>query len=204
MTGELTSSEIEAVLDFWFGDEPDDRRLADSRQDLWWGGSPEVDARIAPFATLRARLIAAAPGLAPAPPDAHLTRILLVDQFSRALFRGTPAAFEHDPLAQQWCLQGLDAGLDQALPPIRRVFFYLPLEHAESIPLQDRCVALYQRLLEDVPAAHHALYARYVEFAQRHREVIARFGRFPHRNRVLGRETTAEEAGFLLQPGSSF
>mgnify|MGYP000666357410 CR=1 FL=1 len=107
-------------------------------------------------------------------------------------------------LAQQWCLQGLDAGLDQALPPIRRVFFYLPLEHAESMPLQDRCVALYQRLLEDVPAAHRALYTRYVEFAQRHREVIARFGRFPHRNRVLGRETTAEEAGFLLQPGSSF
>lgn len=204
MISDLTPADIEAVLDFWFGDEPDDRRLADSRRDLWWSGKPEVDARIAPFAPLRSRLIAAASGPAPEMPDALLTRILLVDQFSRALFRGTPAAFEHDPLALQWCLQGLGAGLDQRLPPIRRVFFYLPLEHAESMPLQDRCLALYQSLLVEVPAAYRRLYSSYVDFARRHREVIARFGRFPHRNRVLGRESTAEEADFLLQPGSSF
>jgi uncharacterized protein (DUF924 family) len=98
----------------------------------------------------------------------------------------------------------LAKGFDQALRPIERVFFYLPLEHSESLADQHQAVALFERLLEAVPAEERETFAGFLDFAERHRRIIARFGRFPHRNAILGRQSTAEEIEFLKEKGSSF
>jgi uncharacterized protein (DUF924 family) len=103
-----------------------------------------------------------------------------------------------------WCIDGIAAGFDLELRPIERVFFYLPLEHAESLDRQNRSVELFGVLVKSVPPDWKAQFAEYLDFAVRHREIIKRFGRFPHRNKLLGRESTADELEFLREPGSSF
>jgi uncharacterized protein (DUF924 family) len=101
-------------------------------------------------------------------------------------------------------LHGLAQFWDQQLPPIQRVFTYLVLEHAEELALQDQAVQLFEALLEQAVTAERELFAGYLDFAERHQRVIARFGRFPHRNVILGRTSSAEESAFLLEPGSRF
>ena len=118
--------------------------------------------------------------------------------------RGTPGAFARDPAAQRLALDGIDAGVDRALIPAQRCFFYLPLEHAEDAKLQALSVQCFEALARDVAPAHRGEYDGFADYARRHRDVIARFGRFPHRNKILGRESTAEETEFLKQPGSAF
>ena len=137
-------------------------------------------------------------------PRGRLALILLVDQFSRNLFRGDARAFEHDPLARRWTLDGIRAGDDRSLRVIERVFFYLPLEHSESLDDQRLAVQLFANLRDEAPAALLGNFAGFLDYAQRHHDVIARFGRFPHRNAVLGRRSTAEEAAYLAQPGAGF
>ncbi|MDX1654312.1 MAG: DUF924 family protein [Candidatus Competibacteraceae bacterium] len=137
-------------------------------------------------------------------PRSRLALILLLDQFSRHLYRNTPAAFAQDTQAQALTLEGLQRGHDQVLAPVERVFFYLPLEHAEDRALQTRSVELFESLLRAVPQEDQEHFAGYLDYARRHREVIGRFGRFPDLNIILGRDTTPEEAAFLKQPGSSF
>jgi len=132
-------------------------------------------------------------------PRSALARILLLDQFTRNVFRGTPIAFAGDHLALQAAQDMVDADEDLALPPFQRSFVYMPFEHAENMAMQDQAVALFTRLAHAHPALNDSL-----DYARRHREVIARFGRFPHRNAILGRHSTPEEAEFLLQPGSGF
>lgn len=134
----------------------------------------------------------------------RLALILLLDQFTRNIYRDTPEAFARDERARELCVSGLAEGADQALRPIERVFFYLPLEHSEDIEDQDRCVALFQQLAEDVPAHWKPAFDGFIDFAIRHQAIIQQFGRFPHRNAILGRESTPEETGFLAGPGSSF
>ena len=109
-----------------------------------------------------------------------------------------------DPLALQVALDGIGAGDDRLLRPIERVFYYLPLEHSEDPELQDRSVELFQRLQTDIPPEWRAAFAGFVDYALRHQVIIARFGRFPHRNAILGRKSTADEVEFLKQPNSSF
>jgi len=130
--------------------------------------------------------------------------ILLLDQLPRAIRRDTPEAFEQDDAARKMATQGLESGADRLLRPIERLFFYLPFEHSEDLEDQDRSVELFRELALSVPEQQHPTFAAYVDYAKRHREVIARFGRFPHRNRILGRDSTDEEIAFLEQPGSSF
>lgn len=124
-----------------------------------------------------------------------LALVIVLDQFSRNMFRDSPKAFACDPQALRIALDAIAGGLDLELPEDRRVFFYLPLEHAEDLALQDRCVELMQE---------RAGSAEFVEFAKAHQRIIARFGRFPHRNAVLGRTSSAEERAFLQEPNSSF
>ena len=193
------------VLDFWFGDAGSDAATAEAQQKLWWSKNETVDAGIRKqFSGL---VEAAASGRhddwAP-DPHGRLALILLFDQFPRNMYRDTPRAFAHDPLACRLALDGIAANYDRALRPIERVFFYLPLEHAESPGLQERCVALFTALAAGVAEADRKIFTGYVEYAVRHRDVIHRFGRFPHRNRILGRASTPEETEFLKQPGSSF
>ena len=124
-------------------------------------------------------------------PEGALALLILLDQFPRNVFRGSGHAFATDPLARMFALRALDAGFDQAVENDLRRFFYLPLQHAEDRALQDRQVALFQAM--ERPADDR--------WAEHHHSVIERFGRFPHRNRALGRETTAEEAAFLETDG---
>ncbi|MGL6409169.1 DUF924 family protein [Aeromonas veronii] len=194
------------LLDFWFGDEADDVLRATRQAPLWWGKSSETDALLAK--QFGAQAEAAAAGClahwADAP-SGRLALILLLDQLPRNIHRGTPAAFAQDPLARDLCLKGLSIGADKSLSPLERVFFYLPLEHAESREQQARSVALFDALAtEQAGTPAQATFVGFADFARRHQVIIERFGRFPHRNDILGRTSTPEEAAFLQQPGSGF
>ncbi|MEM0553247.1 MULTISPECIES: DUF924 family protein [Aeromonas] len=194
------------LLDFWFGDPTDDALRAKRQAPLWWGKSSETDALLA--RRFGAQAEAAANGdLADwtDQPHGRLALILLLDQLPRNIHRGTPTAFARDPLAREQCLKGLSLGMDRQLSPLERVFFYLPLEHAESREQQARSVALFEELAaEQAHSAANETFAGFADFARRHQMIIERFGRFPHRNVTLGRTSTPEEAAFLLQPGSGF
>jgi len=130
-----------------------------------------------------------------------LARILLLDQFTRNIFRGTPRAFAGDAQALSLAASLVSAGRDKNLSPWQRCFAYLPFEHSESLLEQERSVALFAALRREVQTG---AFDSACDYVLRHREIIARFGRFPHRNAILGRESTAEEIEFLKQPGSSF
>ena len=135
--------------------------------------------------------------------DGALALILLLDQFTRNMHRGTPQAFAGDARALGLALQLVASGEHLQLPPLQRWFTVMLLEHAEDAALQQQCVRLFEALAGDA-GPHRAVLTGALDHARRHRDVIARFGRFPHRNAILGRASTAEEAAFLLQPGSSF
>jgi uncharacterized protein (DUF924 family) len=193
------------LLDFWFGEDPDDAVVAKSKPELWWGHRAETDE------LLQARFGGSASSAAAnvldhwtGSPRSRLALILLLDQLPRSIHRGTPAAFAQDSKARKVALQGLESGADKLLRPIERLFFYLPFEHSEELADQDRSVALYRELASEVPEALRETFTEFVDYAVRHREVVARFGRFPHRNQILGRASTPEEKTFLEQPGSSF
>lgn len=194
------------LLDLWFGDEADDVLRATRQAPLWWGKSSEADALLASRFGMLAE--AAAKGSLAHwadTPSGRLALILLLDQLPRNIHRGTLAAFAQDPLARDLCLKGLSIGADKSLSPLERVFFYLPLEHAESREQQARSVALFEALAaEQAGTPAQATFAGFADFARRHQVIIERFGRFPHRNDILGRTSTPEEAAFLQQPGSGF
>ncbi len=168
------------VLGFWFG-------LTDEQH---WRRDAELDAEIARrFEGLwQEQKGRAAEELAGSPEQA-LAAIILFDQFPRNMFRDDPRAFATDGLAQAVAKAAIERGYDRQIAPERRHFFYLPLEHSEELADQERCVELFERLGND----------RYLEHARQHHDVIARFGRFPHRNAVLGRESSAEERAFGLE-----
>ncbi|HEH9416788.1 TPA: DUF924 domain-containing protein [Aeromonas sobria] len=194
------------LLDLWFGDEADDAIRAKQQAPLWWGKSSETDALLASrFGELTQAAAEGSLAHWADLPDGRLALILLLDQLPRNIHRGTPAAFAQDPLARDLCLKGVSIGADQSLPPLARVFFYLPLEHAESREQQARSVALFEALAaEQAGTPAQATFAGFADFARRHQLIIERFGRFPHRNDILGRTSTPEEAEFLQQPGSGF
>lgn len=196
---------LENILSFWFGTETDDARVAARQAALWWRKDARTDADIrARFASTVELALQDQLRHWLATPRGRLAAIVLADQFPRNIYRDTPRAFAGDALALSWCREGLEQGADQVLRPIERVFFYLPLEHSESLADQDESVRRFEALLAGVAPELQKIFQTYLDFACRHREIIARFGRFPHRNRILGRTTTPEEAQFLQQPGSGF
>jgi len=135
-------------------------------------------------------------------PLSCLALIILLDQFPRNVFRDTPQAFATDSLALELAQGAIAQGFDQQLLPVQRWFIYLPLEHDENLANQERSVELFARLRQD--AIDNPNHQNTHEYAVRHRNVIAQFGRFPHRNEILGRKNTPAETEFLQQPGSSF
>ncbi|MDM5058226.1 DUF924 family protein [Aeromonas rivipollensis] len=194
------------LLDFWFGDDSGDAPRAARQAPLWWGKNRETDALLAHRFGEQAQ--AAAEGeLAhwAEVPVGRLALILLLDQLPRNIHRAMPAAFAQDARARDLCLRGLSLGADKALSPLARVFFYLPLEHAESREQQARSVALFEALAaEQADGPARETFEGFADFARRHQVIVERFGRFPHRNTILGRTSTPEEAEFLQQPGSGF
>lgn len=137
-------------------------------------------------------------------PEGWLALLIVRDQFSRNLYRDDARAWSADPVTQVLALDGVARGDDQRLTPMQRVFAYMPLEHAESLVLQMHCVHLFERLVASQPASERPRFQNFLDYARRHHDVIARFGRFPHRNAVLGRLDTPEELAYLATPGSGF
>jgi uncharacterized protein (DUF924 family) len=193
----------EEVLAFWFGEEqntPGPQRLR-----FWFGGEPATDRLIHErFALTVEAALAGACRSWPATPPGALALILLLDQFPRNIFRQSPRAYAGDAQALALCCQGLADGQDRQLSLTERAFFYLPLEHAEDLRMQERSVEVFESLLSASPPEWREVGQGFLDYAIRHRDIIARFGRFPHRNEVLGRPSTPEEAAFLKEPGSSF
>jgi len=193
------------ILGFWFGDKKDDAEVGEHQASLWWGQSAETDA------LLKARFGQAAGAAAAGvfdhwteSPRSRLALILLLDQLPRVIHRGTPGAFAQDVQARSVAEEGLRTGADRLLRPIERVFFYLPYEHSEDSSDQQRSVVLYRSMAAEVPEGWKKAFDGYLEYAIRHQEIVDRFGRFPHRNVILGRESTPEEIEFLKEPGSGF
>lgn len=193
------------IIDYWFGNDDDDAQIAKRQAELWWSKNDDVDSEIKQrFEPLTLAAEAGELDDWLGEPQGRLALILLTDQFPRNMYRDTPDAFRFDPLARQLMLDGLEQGADQALRPIHRLFYYLPLEHSENLAHQQRCVALFRELADAVSADQKPTFTGFIDFAVRHHDIIERFGRFPHRNRILGRQSTAEETEFLKQPNSSF
>jgi uncharacterized protein (DUF924 family) len=140
----------------------------------------------------------------PVTPSGWLALLIVLDQFPRNIYRNDPRAWAQDPLAQRIVVSGLEEGFDRQLPPIQRVFAYMPLQHAEDLGLQRRCVHLFEALVDGVPNDEREKYADFLDYARRHESIIERFGRFPHRNAVLGRTSTPEELAYLAEPGAGF
>jgi uncharacterized protein (DUF924 family) len=137
-------------------------------------------------------------------PSGWLALLIALDQFPRNLHRGDARAWAQDVKAQRVALSGIARACDQSLPPLQRVFAYMPLEHAEDSALQERSVALFERLCAEAPPEQRAQFGDFVDYARRHRDVIKRFGRFPHRNAALGRTSTPQESSYQAQPGAGF
>ena len=195
----------ESVLEFWFGPPASGAEVAAQKRNLWFGKSPANDqAVIDRFTATLADASAGRLDHWTNTPRGRLALVIVLDQFPHHIHRDRPQAFATDSQALALSLEALAANEDRQLAPIERVFLYLPLEHAESIELQERSVALYEKLAREAVADERSLFENFLDYAIRHRDVVARFGRFPHRNDILGRASSAEEVEFLKQPGSRF
>lgn len=189
----MTDALATEVLVFWFGSP----RLSDevAYREAWFKRDEAFDAAIAAgFSTATEAAIAGGLDSMAVDAEGALALTILLDQFPRNLFRGGPRAFAGDERARRIAGFALQRGLDRAMSRYHRMFLYLPYEHSESLADQERSVELFATIGDE----------RAYDYAVRHRDVIARFGRFPHRNAMIGRDSTAEEIEFLKTPGSSF
>lgn len=170
---------VRQILDFWFSENVEAH---------WFDPDAGIDRQITErFGGLHDRARAGGLDDWKKQAESALALVILLDQFPRNMFRGSPRAFESDAKAREVSRAALESGFDRLQPPRERAFFYLPLMHSENLPDQDECVRLYRELQ----------YEDHLDFAIEHRDIIARFGRFPHRNKVLGRQSSAEELEFL-------
>jgi len=191
-----------AVLAFWFGEPGSNER--ETYRELWFRKSEATDRQIADrFGPAIERALRGELADWSRQPESALAQILLLDQFTRNVFRDTPRAFAGDARALTAATAMVGKRQDEALPALQRSFVYLPFEHAEGAAAQDEAVRLFTRLLESTPAPSPELRSM-LDYAERHRAVIRRFGRFPHRNTILGRHSTPDEIAFLQEPGSRF
>ena len=196
---------IEKILEFWFGAFPNAWTGDASKYDMWFKNGAVYDSEI--FAAFGADYFRAVDGELDSwadSPRGRLALIILLDQFSRHIHRGTAEAFAQDEKSQQLCIEGISAGDDLNLHPVERSFFYLPLEHAEDMKLQDLSIEACQQLIQDVPEQYRKPFEDALEWAEKHRYVIERFGRFPELNQILGRESTEEEIAFIAEGKYAF
>lgn len=187
-------SDTQAVLEFWFGSSVGEYRKQ------WFRKDPDFDNQIKTrFLDLYWAMVASPLELWLRTAKSSLARIIVLDQFARNMFRGTPQSFAADPVALATAEMAIDRGYDTEMLPVERFFLYLPFEHSENLQHQHRCVEYFEALVLNAPDLVHGL-----DYARRHRDVIAEFGRFPHRNQILDRQSTDAELEFLKQPGSGF
>lgn len=186
-----------AVLEFWFGADP--AAYAERGRSLWFVKRAAVDEEIRRrFAAVHSRAVNGELDDWCETPQGCLALVIVLDQFSRNLYRDSPLAFAADAKARDIASRAIGCGFDLKLAPLQRGFLYLPFEHSEALADQQRSLQLFESL-RDFPET-----AEMVRYAQRHYDVIERFGRYPHRNAILGRPSTKDEIAFLSQPGASF
>ncbi|APV39551.1 hypothetical protein PFAS1_09390 [Pseudomonas frederiksbergensis] len=193
------------LLEWWFGTLQSPNEIAADKGKLWFGkrASQDLEARTR-FGDQVEQALAGGLTEWAQRPEGWLALVLLLDQLPRMIYRDTPKSFSGDLRAQALVAQGIAADFDRQLRPIQRVFIYLVFEHCENLAVQNEAVSRFIDLVEQQPEADRAVFADNLDYAERHQKIIARFGRFPHRNAVLGRESTAEELEFLSGPGSRF
>lgn len=182
------------IIEFWFGTAEDGPRI--EPQSFWFKSTPELDEKIqSNFLSIHEQALAGVFDDLIETSNDYLAIIILFDQLPRNMFRNTPRAFASDGNARTWARKAIEKGIDTSQSSIhRQSFFYLPFEHSEDVNDQDESVRLFEKLGYD----------NYTRFAIAHRDVIASFGRFPHRNKILGRKSTPEETIYLSKPGAGF
>jgi len=200
-----TTATAEEVLDFWFAGAACDAVQAAARKRLWFEASAEFDDAV------RRRFLTTVEAAAVGRLDGWLERahstlalVLILDQFPRNIWRGKAEAFAHDSPALRAARHGVEAGYLAALSPVETAFLIMPYQHSESLVHQRESVRLYEQLLRAAPPEWHPLLEENLSFARQHLALIERFGRFPHRNRVLGRTSTPEEERYLATGGATF
>jgi uncharacterized protein (DUF924 family) len=202
--------EARSVREYWFGRLPLSAEALDSRMRLWFAeeGDAEQRARDAEigerFGALSERAIGGELAEWADGPRGRLSLIILLDQFPRNMFRGTARAFAGDARALSLALSGMQSAADAALDVVERLFFYMPLQHAENREVQEESIAAYRRLVDEAPAELRVAFADSLHWAEQHRAIIEQFGRFPARNAALGRESTAAERQWLAATAEAF
>jgi uncharacterized protein (DUF924 family) len=198
-----------SILEFWFGRRPYSRESVARHVRLWFGdpAAPELRPQIDEALRLRFGTLADAAARGEfdvweSSPRRRLALILLLDQFPRGIHRGAAKAYAQDHRALALAVSGTQLGADAALDPVERIFFYMPMQHAESRELQEESVSAFRRLTAEGPAELAHIFALAAHRAEQHRDVIERFGRFPHHNRAL--VSTAEERDWLTTGGTGF
>lgn len=185
------------ILDFWFA--PPGSKEHGTERAAWFKKDRALDLEIAArFGDAVAAALAGAYGEWCLTARGALARVLLLDQFPRNMYRDTPRAFAGDARALATADDAIARGLDRTLDPYGRWFLYMPFEHAEDVPAQRRSLVLFNALAQEMGQTDP------LSWAEKHAEIIFRFGRFPHRNEILERASTPEETAFLTQPGSRF
>jgi len=207
MSTPAANESAERVLQLWFGDLAEDGTVDAAHSQRWWKKDPDFDAEIRNrFAGLLASAASGDLDSWQADPRSALAFVILCDQLSRNMYRDTADAFAFDAIALKASRAALEAGHDQKLPDLQAYFLFMPFMHSERLGDQRECIRLFEERAEQAAPGSRVreMLANGAHYGRRHMEIIERFGRFPHRNQVLGRESTAEEVAFLAQPGSSF
>lgn len=196
--------EARQVRDFWFGKLPMSAQALNQRLQLWFPGEVPEEVRRERDEGIRGRFGALVERAGKGElmswadsPRRCLSLIVLLDQFPRNIYRGTAQAFAYDDQALDLTIAGMQSAADGALDVVERIFFYMPLQHCEARDVQDESVAAYRRLLTEAPEELREVFETSAQSAEQHRSIIHKFGRFPHRNEVLGRQSTAEEEEWL-------
>jgi len=198
-------SRIEKILSFWFRERTLSAPQIDARMDVWFGDDPDFDAEIlSDYAHDVERASDGELDHWAQTPSGRLALILLLDQFRRNIFRGTPEAFSKDKVALKLCIEGAMGNLDSGLAPIYRVFFYMPLQHAESRKVQEKSIGLFSKIANAVSPTYKETFETIAQFAELHADIVMQFGRFPDRNKMLGRDNTAEEEEYLSADSPGF
>lgn len=205
VNGRRLDQEAASVLQFWFADSSKNDQAISSRMPVWFGSDAAIDEEIRMLfgelvETAAAGRLEHWAGLA----LGRLALVILLDQFPRNLYRGTARAFAHDPLALAICEQSMDDGSLLTLAAIQQVFMLMPLQHAESKLIQSRSVKEFENLLDRLPPARREAFKGFTSYAHLHASIVHRFGRFPHRNAILGRMNTTAEEKYLAGDAPRF
>jgi len=198
-------SRIDAILEFWFKERELTAPQIDRRMDVWFGGDEVFDLECKKEFGVDVEL--ASTGQLDhwaERPLGRLALIILLDQFRRNIYRNTTKAFEMDQAALKLCVEGARDKKDKGLTPVQQAFFYMPLQHTESRKVQEKSVVIFNRLAEAVSPTYRETFETMAQFAELHRDIVEQFGRFPHRNVLLGRANTPEEDEYLAGDSPDF